>query len=310
MDDMSTTTATTYARFLDVLADALGDHEVSADDLAARVHLSRFHLDRVVAAAGGEPPAHLRRRLLLERAAYRLANTDLTILDIAVESGYGSHEAFTRAFTRGFGVGPKVWRAAPTGFVIEATNGVHFHPPGSIRLPATDKVSAMELLQQMVDHHIWLTGELIEHAGRLTDAQLDEHIAYGVDDDPDVMTLRNLLSRLVGQMAMWNAEMAHEDYDWSLEDHETIDSMRQRLDRQAPIYKAHVRDAIEHGRLGDTFVNADENCGQAFTYGGMIAHVLTFAAHRRTLAVRALAGHGIEDLGWGDPAEWIGNRAS
>jgi len=37
------------------------------------------------------------------------------------------------------------------------------------------------------------------------------------------------------------------------------------------------------------------------TYGGMIAHVLTFAAHNRTLVVLALQKAGIEDLGWGDP---------
>ncbi len=37
----------------------------------------------------------------------------------------------------------------------------------------------------------------------------------------------------------------------------------------------------------------------------MIAHVLTFAAYNRTLAVQALevAGHG--DLGWGDPMTWV-----
>ena len=33
----------------------------------------------------------------------------------------------------------------------------------------------------------------------------------------------------------------------------------------------------------------------------MIAHVLTFAAHNRTLVVLALKKAGIEDLGWGDP---------
>jgi AraC family transcriptional regulator len=42
-----------------------------------------------------------------------------------------------------------------------------------------------------------------------------------------------------------------------------------------------------------------------FTHGGMIAHVLTFAAHRRTLAVLALDKHGIDELGWGDPMRWV-----
>ena len=37
----------------------------------------------------------------------------------------------------------------------------------------------------------------------------------------------------------------------------------------------------------------------------MIAHVLTFAAHGRTLAVLALDEHGVGDLGWGDPMRWV-----
>jgi AraC family transcriptional regulator len=37
----------------------------------------------------------------------------------------------------------------------------------------------------------------------------------------------------------------------------------------------------------------------------MIAHVLTFAAHRRTLVVLAFGSHGISDLGWGDPMLWV-----
>ncbi|MBA2716237.1 MAG: AraC family transcriptional regulator, partial [Propionibacteriales bacterium] len=41
------------------------------------------------------------------------------------------------------------------------------------------------------------------------------------------------------------------------------------------------------------------------TYGGMIAHVLTFAAYRRTLAVQALDAVGESDLGWGDPMQWV-----
>ena len=75
------------------------------------VHLSRFHFDRLVSAAAGEPPAALRRRVLLERAAYRLVTTDHDVLRVAVEAGYASNEAFTRAFRRAFGRAPSRWRA-------------------------------------------------------------------------------------------------------------------------------------------------------------------------------------------------------
>ena len=295
----------TFAAFVDVLAGALDDHDQTAEDLAARLYLSRFHLDRMISSVAGEPPRRFRRRILLERSAFRLLSTDRTILDIAVEAGYGSHEAFTRAFTAAYGVTPGAFRRKPRAIRIEAPSGVHFHPPGSIRLPARDKVSPMDLLTRMVEHHVWLTGEILGCAERLTPGQLDEPIELSVDDDPDPATLRRLLSRLIGQMGMWNAALANREYDWSVEEHESLTSMRRRLAEEGPAYLQHVRDVVADGRLDDTFVDALCEPAEVFTYGGMIAHVLTFAAHRRTLAVLALDKHGVTDLGWGDPMRWV-----
>jgi AraC-like DNA-binding protein len=296
-----------FTCFVDALADLLADGqgvaETDGDAMARRLYLSRFHLDRLVSSVAGEPPARFRRRILLERAAYRLLTSRLTILDIAVEAGYGSHEAFTRAFTKAYGVGPQRWRGRPTQIRLAAPSDVHFHPPGSLRLPAQKKVTPMDLLTSMVEHHVWLTGEMIGCASRLTDEQLDEPI--GLDVDEDVQTIRSLLSRLVGQMGMWNAAMASRDYDWSLEDHEPLASMRARLAVEGPTYVAHVREVCEQGRLDDTFVDATCEPAEVFTYGGMIAHVLTFAAHRRTLVALALDAAGITDLGWGDPMRWV-----
>ncbi|MEP7090552.1 MAG: helix-turn-helix transcriptional regulator [Nocardioidaceae bacterium] len=298
-----------FTRFVEVLSQALrgeiDDPGTSGEQIASRLHLSRFHLDRIVASVAGEPPSRFRRRILLERAAYRLVTTHSTILDIAVEAGYGSHEAFTRAFSRAYGVGPGQWRSRPTRIPIEAPSDVHFHPPGSLRLPATTKVTPMDLLSHMIEHHIWLTGEIIERAARLDDDLLDERIELGLDDDPDPTTLRRLMSRLVGQMGMWNAALANRAYDWSVEEHESIGSLRERLATEGPAYLTQVRTVAAEGRLDDTFVDALREPAEVFTYGGMIAHVLTFAAHRRTLAVLALDKHGIGDLGWGDPMRWV-----
>jgi hypothetical protein len=46
-----------------------------------------------------------------------------------------------------------------------------------------------------------------------------------------------------------------------------------------------------------------------FTYGGMIAHVLTFAAVRRLVVLGAFESLGITDLDAGDPMEWVGAPA-
>ncbi len=309
-DRPMTTAADTFSEFVDQLARVLDETEhrdASGEEWAARFHFSRFHFDRMIRSVAGEPPQAFRRRILLERAAYRMVTTAAPLIDIAVEAGYGSHEAFTRAFTRAYGVTPAAWRRSPGRIRIPAPSDVHFHPPGSLRLPSRDKVTAMDLLTRMVEHHVWLTGEMVQLASRLTDAQLDEPIELDVDDDRQ--TIRSLLSRLIGQMGMWNAAVAMREYDWSVEEHESLASMRERLATEGPAYLAQVREVVEQERLDDTFVDALCEPAEVFTYGGMIAHVLTFAAHRRTLVVLALAKHGVEELGWGDPMVWVATPA-
>jgi AraC family transcriptional regulator len=305
------TPSDTFVTFVDTLASSLDDHEARGEDLAARAYLSRFHFDRVVAATAGETPARFRRRVLLERSAYRLLTSERGVLDIAVEAGYSSNEAFTRAFRRAYGVGPSRWRSKPHRRIqLETPNGVHFHPPGGLRLPARTEVASMDLLVKMVEHHVWLVGELVDRATRLdgteqADLGLDTPIEISVDDGDDVASLRSLLSRLIGQMHMWNCVIANEAYDWDLEIDESPADMRSRLDHVGPIYLGHIREVCEQGRLDETFVDALCDPPEVFTYGGMIAHVLTFAAYRRTLAVQALDAAGIGDLGYGDPMRWV-----
>jgi AraC family transcriptional regulator len=165
----------------------------------------------------------------------------------------------------------------------------------------------MDLLLRMVEHHVWLTGQMVERAGRLTDAQLDAPIELSVDDDPQ--SLRSLLARLVGQMEMWNCALAARPYDWGVEDDESVTHLRTRLARVGPTYVSHIREVIDDGRLDDTFVDALCEPAQVYTYAGMVAHVLTFAAHRRTLVALALEHHGVSDLGFGDPMRWVAEPA-
>ena len=299
----------TFTTFVDSLAESLDDHDASGEDLAARAYLSRFHFDRVVSAVSGETPVRLRRRILLERAAFRLVTTRATVLEVALEAGYSSNEAFTRAFRRAYGAAPASCRAAPARIQLDTPNGVHFHPPGGLRLPARDEVSSMDLMRKMVEHHVWLVGEIVDRAGALTDEQLGAPIELsveGVDDDP---TLRSLLSRLVGQMDMWNAAMDSRAYDFEVERGESIESIRARLRDAGPVFLDRAREVIDGSRLDETFVDAICEPPEVFTYGGMIAHVLTFAAHRRTLAIGALHSVGITDLGAGDPMRWVAEAA-
>ena len=293
-----------FAAFVDVLSEALDDHEATGSDLAARVQLSRSHLDRVVAAAAGERPGAFRRRILLERAAYRLLTGPGHIFDVAVEAGYGSHEAFTRAFGRAYGVTPAAWRDRPDRIRIAAPSGIHFHPPNGLRVPARDKVSSMDLVRTIVDHHVWLLGRMLDQAATLSDEQLDLPIEISVEGIDDHPTLRSLLSRLVGQLAMWHANLAGQEYDFAVEQGESVQSMRHRLDEVGPAFAAEIGELCAQNRLEELIVCPGDNV-EVYTAGAMIAHVITFASYRRTLVAGALHDAGCDDLDSGDPIRWI-----
>jgi AraC-like DNA-binding protein/uncharacterized damage-inducible protein DinB len=298
------TAADHFTVFVDRIAMVVAGLSGTAGEVADRGGSSRAQLERVARAVAGESPGRFRRRILLERAAHLMLATDRTILDIALDSGFATHDAFTRAFKREHGVLPSVWRAEPTSFRIDAANDVHFHPPAGLRLPARHRMDGVDLVIEMVEHHVWLVGELVDRARLVSDDDLDEVSDRSVEGI-DGGTLRWALSRLVGQMEMWNAAVHDTDYDVAVEEHESVPSMRRRLDRVGPEFVDNVSRLAATGRFDETFVDAFSPTPQVLSYGAMVAHVLTFAAHHRLLALSRLRECGVSDLGFGDPTHWF-----
>ncbi|WP_112241770.1 helix-turn-helix domain-containing protein [Kribbella monticola] len=298
-----------FAGFVTAVADSLDQPETTGRDLARQVYLSRSHFDRVVAAVAGESPSAFRRRVLLERAAYRLLAEDSGVLDLAIDAGYGSHEAFTRAFSRAYGMPPREWRREPSRrFFLAAPSGVHFQPPAGLRLPATKEARGMDVLVRMVEHHVWLTGEMIERGDRLSAGQLDQPIELSVEGIDDDVSIRYLLDRLVWQEEMWLASVEDRPFQVPECGREVITPIAELRTRHADAgsrFVALVNRLNEEGRFDETFVDTTCEPPRVFTYGGMVAHVLTFAAHRRSLLVGAFCSAGITDLGFGDPMHFV-----
>lgn len=90
--------------------DAHLSDELTLDLLARRAGFSPYHFHRVFKQWIGEGVKGYIRRLRLERAAYRLKISDVPLLRLALESGYHTHETFTRAFARHFGINPGQYR--------------------------------------------------------------------------------------------------------------------------------------------------------------------------------------------------------
>ena len=97
---------------LPTLADiaAHRDERRSLAELAADAGTSASTFQRAFSRLVGESPKQFTRRLQLESAALALIATDRSVLDIALDVGFDSHEGFTRVFAATFGVPPREFR--------------------------------------------------------------------------------------------------------------------------------------------------------------------------------------------------------
>lgn len=92
------------------------DAPLPLKELAAIACLAPHHFHHVFTGMLGESVAGHIRRLRLERAAWRLKLSGLPVVQVAIEAGYSSHEAFCRAFRNSFNASPTQFRrryAAP-----------------------------------------------------------------------------------------------------------------------------------------------------------------------------------------------------
>jgi AraC family transcriptional regulator len=166
---------------LDLVLDSLDEPDADGRALAERAYFSRDHLDRLLAAATGESPVALRRRLLVERAAWQLQTGAATPGEAAPAAGYGSLAAFSRAFTRAHGVAPSEFAGSGRPFLLEAPNGIHFHPPAGLLIPgARETPPGRDLTDRMISHHLARVRELLEAAATLPAAELERELRPGL----------------------------------------------------------------------------------------------------------------------------------
>lgn len=114
---MKTITRETYAkrieRVLHYIVDHLddvGQNPLDIHRLAEEAFLSPYHFHRVYVAMMGETVADTLRRHRLHRAAIKLTASATPVALLASEAGYGSAQAFTRAFREAYNVPPAQYR--------------------------------------------------------------------------------------------------------------------------------------------------------------------------------------------------------
>ncbi|MCP1340539.1 AraC family transcriptional regulator [Idiomarina sp. M1R2S28] len=103
-------------RFVEVVnyIEANLDSNLDIEKLCQLAYLSKYHFHRQCSAFFGMTVMSLVKVLRLKRAAYQLAyRSDTKIVDIALASGYESHEAFCRAFKKLFNKTPSDFKHSP-----------------------------------------------------------------------------------------------------------------------------------------------------------------------------------------------------
>lgn len=104
------------SRYIDAVGKAIEIIEARIDapptpaDVASQVGFSAYHFHRVFSALLGESITQYIRKRRLAKAAERLRDSRDPIMSLAVECGFDSQEAFTRAFKRMYGTTPGQYR--------------------------------------------------------------------------------------------------------------------------------------------------------------------------------------------------------
>jgi AraC family transcriptional regulator len=129
-----------YGQRINKVIDFIGKHiddELTLDQLSRISCFSKYHFHRLFTAHTGLSLRQYIRWLRLKRAAYQLiTDRDKTIMEIALDAGFESHESFTRAFKQ-------TCRMNPSDFRFQSSWCAWEKPPYSILKQGEEMMNVM-----------------------------------------------------------------------------------------------------------------------------------------------------------------------
>ena len=167
----------------------------------------------------------------------------------------------------------------------------------------------MDLFDRFAGNDSWHTRRLLEYAATLTEEQLDRPLPSVVELLPwreSNKTLRQLLENIIFTKEVWTAALSGTDMDMNgpPKSQRSPQALLQRLEKTDAELRCILGDIRNRSGWDDTFVDALCEPAETFTYGGVFAHIMTFNAHRRLMALDALRQLGVQTEGFGDPMEY------
>ena len=293
-------------RLRELLDAVLADEHRSLTDMAGGAYSSPYHFTRRLSRDAGEPPVAMRRRVMLERAAWQLQH-GMSVTDAAFEAGYESVEGFSRAFARAYGRPPSE-QGDDRGTWLPAPNGIHFHPPTSLWVHTGERTMSQPI-DHLIHHDLDDTRALLDLAKQLPDDAYRAAVRPGQQmlwfDGPDE-SVAQVLAHQVATKEIWLAAIEGEDFPEAGPDDPA--GLLDRHDRVAGRWLAMVRDVERRNAWDDRIIDALCDPPESFVLGSIVAHVLTFGAARRQLARILMRHHGVT-VDDGDPITWLRQRA-
>ncbi|NNF97845.1 MAG: helix-turn-helix domain-containing protein [Desulfobacteraceae bacterium] len=162
------------------------DMPLTLEEIAGAAGYSPYHFHRLFRRFTGESVRAYIRRLRLEEAAFRIRVSRSQILDVALDSGYYTHETFSRAFRNRFGENPADYRKRPpedgSDEFIESVQKVFFSKRKCIFKRHTGRYDTSGMPEDA--HSLWrrLIAYLPDKSTSLTSYDL-----FGISrDDPSI----------------------------------------------------------------------------------------------------------------------------
>ncbi len=152
----------------------------------------------------------------------------------------------------------------------------------------------MDLLDRLLEHDRWATGQLLEVSRNLTDEQLVQTFDIGHG------TLLATFGHMVFNVEVWTEAIIGEPVQAKRSD----DSLAELIERHTyalATFAAVARQMRDEQRLDDTFV---DDFGAPMTYGGAMLHVILHEAEHRAEALHILQRLGVSDLPEIDHGLW------
>jgi uncharacterized damage-inducible protein DinB len=158
----------------------------------------------------------------------------------------------------------------------------------------------MDLLDRLLGHDEWTTGELLRRCGELTEFQLNERFDIGHE------TVRATLVHMIDNVGNWTELMRAGQAESRIDGWAEmgIPSITAEHRRAYAEFAALAREIRATNRWDELWLDTLDDPPQEKSYGGAILHVITHNMHHRGELLHMLARLGLEDLPEGDLMGW------